>query len=155
MSVFALSFFKSLMRKRVGSGLHVHGESNWSRWYSFTHWQCRDVWNVTFLAVNGRIFLTCHREAALYGPTAHREAALYGPTAHREAALYGPTAHLEAALYGPTAHLEAIEGSIVFEWQNVIRDGEEISLSSNQTPDVDGLSYVGKVKNVTQRFTYM
>lgn len=41
------------------------------------------------------------------------------------------------------AHLEAVEGAVVFEGEDVVRDGEEVSLSCDQAPDVHGLGCDG------------
>lgn len=37
-------------------------------------------------------------------------------------------------------YLKAIKGSIIFKSQDVVRDGEDVAMGSNQTPKVDGFS---------------
>lgn len=43
-----------------------------------------------------------------------------------------------STLIKDSLYLKAIKGSIVFKSQDVIRDGEDVAMGSNQTPKVDG-----------------
>lgn len=38
-------------------------------------------------------------------------------------------------------YLKAIKGSVVFEHQDVVRDGENVAVRRDQTPQVDGLGF--------------
>lgn len=38
------------------------------------------------------------------------------------------------------AHLEAVEGSVVFQGQDVVRDGEDVALGADESSDVHGFS---------------
>lgn len=38
-------------------------------------------------------------------------------------------------------YLKAVKGPIVFERQDVVRDGEDVAMGSDQTPEVDGFGW--------------
>lgn len=40
---------------------------------------------------------------------------------------------------GAVAHLKAVKSAVVLQGEHVVRDGEDVSLSSDQAPDVQGL----------------
>lgn len=42
---------------------------------------------------------------------------------------------------GPVAHLKAVEGAVILQVEHMVWDGEDVALSSDQAPDVQGLRW--------------
>lgn len=40
-----------------------------------------------------------------------------------------------------SAYLKTIQRPVIFEGEDVVRDGEDVSVGRNQTPEVDGFSW--------------